>query len=557
MRPPVAALLAGAVCAVPPVATNSGAAPVAPRQTVCTITVNSPDEKNAFQRHLPAAGSRFVELVERGRPDWLASACQAQTRCDVLVISGHYDGGNEFFSDRLEGSEFLPVDELERVACSNTCPVLFALLKEVHLFGCNTLNASALSTATAEIVRGLVREGHSIRDTEQRLRALNAEHGQSSRDRMRLVFKDVPVIYGFSSVAPLGPVAALALDAYFRSRGSGEIGTGRSSPLLLGQFAAYAMTSTRGMTDLDPHAHVRHDICQFTDTRLTQAQRVDFVHELLQRDMSQMRVHLDRIQRLLSGLADSTTPAPELALALDRIAQDHHARDRFLAFARDADHPAVRARLLRLAQTLGWLNEDERLRETARMLGDVLARGPVGQAEVELACTLNQGGELDGLPGPDLAPVMPADSLSHAALRACLGDPAARERTVLGLVSAQTAEVEVARTYLRQRPITDTAELRRVSAAVADMPASETQVGALEALGRHHLADREILARLIRLYASTPSWRVQTAVAGILIRADLRSLGPAELAQTLRSRRRAAPPGENLIDALIRQLGRA
>ena len=86
----------------------------ADKKTVCTITVNSADEKEAFRRSLPPDKFQFVELVERGRPDWLASACQQRIRCDVLVISGHYDGGNEFFSEHVEASEFLPVDEMER-----------------------------------------------------------------------------------------------------------------------------------------------------------------------------------------------------------------------------------------------------------------------------------------------------------------------------------------------------------------------------------------------------------------------------------------------------------
>ncbi|HEX5863642.1 MAG TPA: hypothetical protein VF014_05185, partial [Casimicrobiaceae bacterium] len=86
-------------------------APVAhaDKKTVCTITVNSPDEKEMFRRYLPPDKYQFVELVERGRADWLASACSQGVRCDVLVISGHYDGGNEFFPDRLEANEFLPV----------------------------------------------------------------------------------------------------------------------------------------------------------------------------------------------------------------------------------------------------------------------------------------------------------------------------------------------------------------------------------------------------------------------------------------------------------------
>src|SRR5512143_344989 len=202
-------------------------------KTVCTITVNSPDEQATFQRYLPKDKFEFVELVERGRPDWLASACRRQIRCDVLVISGHYDGGNEFFSDRVDKSEYLPVDEMERVSCSESCPGLFSQLKEVYLFGCNTLNPGANNSASAEIERSLLRSGHSPADAGKLARALSSRHAESSRDRMRLVFVNVPAIYGFASVAPVGPAAASILGRYFQSAGTGEVGGGRASSRLL------------------------------------------------------------------------------------------------------------------------------------------------------------------------------------------------------------------------------------------------------------------------------------------------------------------------------------
>ena len=116
-------------------------------KTVCTITVNSPDEKETFQRHLPPGEYRFVELVERGRPDWLASACQQRVSCDALIISGHFDGGDEFYTDRLDASEYLSVEEMERASCSDSCPGVFSQLKEVYLFGCNTLKPEPRCTA--------------------------------------------------------------------------------------------------------------------------------------------------------------------------------------------------------------------------------------------------------------------------------------------------------------------------------------------------------------------------------------------------------------------------
>ena len=51
----------------------------------------------------------------------------------------------------------------------------------------------------------------------------------------------------------------------------------------------------------------------------------------------------------------------------------------------------------------------------------------------------------------------------------------------------------IAQAYLRHRPITDAAELRRIVAAIARMAPSDAQVRALESLGRHYVSDREIL----------------------------------------------------------------
>jgi hypothetical protein len=44
----------------------------------------------------------------------------------VLVISGHFDGGTEFYSDKFDARESLPVEEMERVACSDSCPGMFS-----------------------------------------------------------------------------------------------------------------------------------------------------------------------------------------------------------------------------------------------------------------------------------------------------------------------------------------------------------------------------------------------------------------------------------------------
>jgi hypothetical protein len=520
------------------------------KQTVCTITVNSPDEQEAFRRFLPESKYRFVDLVERGRPDWLASACRASVACDVLIISAHYDGGEFFFPDRLDTSEYLTVTELERASCSGSCPALFARLKEVYLFGCNTLNPTPQSGASAEIVRSLVRDGQSFTDAKRQLQSLRAAHGEASRDRMRQIFKDVPVIYGFSSTAPVGSVAGSSLTRYFRANGDREIATGRPSARLLDAFASFGMSVAPGITERDPHADARADMCQFADDRLSTATKLSFVHQILQRHIGEARLHLDRIQRLTAALSEAERRQPAVAQAIEDIGRDAGARARFLDYARDAEEPSVRLRLIDLARDVGWLSERERREEQAQMLRALLARDMVGVPEVDLACSLNKDHQLDGLFSASGLTAWLND-VPRAAMQACLGSAESRAPTLLGLISSSEADVRAAQAYLRHRPMNDPTELRRVAAAVAAMEPGGAQVHALEALARQQVSDREVL----QLFSRTPSWSVQAAIAGILIRADLRSLDTSQLARELIAHRKPAPASsDDMIDALIATL---
>ena len=526
----------------------------ADKKTVCTITVNSPDEKDIFRRYLPQDEFQFVELVERGRPDWLASACRAGVRCDVLLISGHFDGGTEFYTDRLDAREFLPVDEMERVACSDSCPGLFSHLKEVYLFGCKTLNAEAMRSASAEIGRSLVRAGYSPADAERLSRVLSERHGESNRDRMRHIFKDVPVIYGFSSKAPLGRTAGPILDRYFQSGAAGEVGSGRTSAKLLGLFAASSMTATAGMTDADPRAGFRGDACHFSDDRLSAAQKLAFVHELLRRDMAEVRMFLDQLERYSASLDQTERQTPPVAAALAEIAGDKAARERYLEFARDADEPAVRARMIELARGLGWLTPAEQRAELMQMFGERLARNAVGSAEVDLACSLNKDRGLQ----QDLHRLQPspaqADKVAHAAVLACLGSAAGHARVVRALTSHNDDDVQIAQIYLRHRPLADAKELRVVATGITRMNGSDAQVRALDTLASHRLSDRESLEELARLFPLAKSVNVQRAIAGILIRSDYQSLARPELARALRQHRLKSPDGQDMIDVLIRRL---
>jgi hypothetical protein len=534
-------------------ATLSFGASAAPK-TVCTVTINSSDEKDAFERHLPRGEYKFVELVQRGQPDWLESARRRGVTCDVLIISGHFDDGTEFYTDRFDDREFLTMHELQHASCSASGNGLFSQLKEVYLFGCNTLKSDPRYVASAEVARSLLRSGHSQSDADRISAMLSERYGQSNRDRLRHVFKDVPVLYGFSSKAPLGRTAGPLLDRYFQTAPAGEVASGRASATLLKLFGPSSMIAVSGLTDADPHASFRRDMCAFADELPTDAQKIAFMHEVLQRDVTEVRMFLDHLERYAASLGAAQRRVPEVAAALGAIEHDRLTRDRYLAFARDADEAAVQTRMMALARTLGWLSPAQEQAEFVHMLADRMARGSLGKNEVDLVCASQQDRD-PGLARQLLATgsARPGQA-AHSAVLACLGNPEAHERTVRALTSSRDEDVVIAQAYLRQRPLADVGELRAVTTGIAHMTAAGAQVRALETLARQRLADPQSLQEIASLFPQARSLEVQRAIAGILIRSDTNMLARADLARTLRQHRLKSPDGNDVIDMLIRLL---
>ena len=545
------AALAACVAASTPA--GAGVEPEA--KTVCTITVNSSDEKESLERHLPRDRYRILELVQHGRSDWLESACQRGVSCDALVISGHFDDGTEFYPGGVDRREFLTVHELQRASCSTSCSGLFAHLKEVYLFGCNTLNAQPRYLAAAEIRRSFVRAGHSQADAERLAELLSDHYGQSNRDRLRHVFKDVPVLYGFSSMAPLGRSAGPLLERYFQSAPPGEVASGVTSPTLLRLFGPSSMVAVSGLTDADPNASLRQEVCGFAADSRSDAQRASFLHEVLRRDVAEVRMFLDDLEYYVASITAAEPRHPDVAAALAAIEHDLEARGRYLEFARDADEASVQLRMMALAVKLGWLSPAGERDEFVRMIEDRMARGALGRNEVDLVCAAAEA-RGSGLAGRLVASgAAQPGNVAHAAVLACLGDAEAHEQTVRALTGARDEDAEIAQVYLRHRSLAGVGEVRALTSRIVRMGAGSAQLRALDTLATQRLSDPDSLREIAGLFVSARSLELQRAIADVLIRSDYRALASPEVAISLRQHRlRSADGGTDIIDVLLRLL---
>ena len=188
---------------------------------VCSITINSSDEIETFKKYLNPENFEFVELVplyKKSNPNnthWFSSACRNKEKykCDIVVISGHF--GGLFFGEKH--NYILPVDLMERQACSNSCQNLLSNAQEVFLFGCNTLASKNQNQRTPEEYLDVLLHYNMAPDLAETVVATRyLPFGLSFQDQMRFVFSNPSSsLYGFSALSPLGKDIRRPLANYF------------------------------------------------------------------------------------------------------------------------------------------------------------------------------------------------------------------------------------------------------------------------------------------------------------------------------------------------------
>ena len=186
---------------------------------VCSITINSSDEIEMFRKNLNPQDFNFVELVPLSDPSpsnnshWFNTACRRGHRCDILVISGHF--GGLFFGE--QHNYILPLDIMEKQACSDSCKGVLSHVKEVFLFGCNTLAGKLSDRRTPEEYLQVLLSHQMVRDlAETVVSARYLPLGLSFQEQMQMIFPAHTSIYGFPDVSPLGRNMRQPLNNYLQ-----------------------------------------------------------------------------------------------------------------------------------------------------------------------------------------------------------------------------------------------------------------------------------------------------------------------------------------------------
>ncbi len=468
----VGALLAAAMA----VATSAEAGPVDGRLQVCVISLNQPDEVDAFRSHLDPdrfaiVDVRAVALARRATPDtvtpsnWLLDACTPELTCDLLVISGEFAG--DFFG---QGPVSLRLQDLEEASCQDRCAGLFRHPQEVYLLACNTLATKAEDSRTPEAyLRVLLDHGFDRGAADRVVQLRYGPLGPSFRESLRRIFAGVPRLYGFSSVAPRAEYSAPMLASYLR-RTRGYAGTlagdGSTNTVLLDAFRGTAMTQTSGLMADEPAAAERAEICSLYDTGRPLRERLVTAYMMLAR--SDALRFVPPLRTVLSRNPPSEYgPAEQAVFA--KIQGLERTRATVVDLVRHLDISALQLELANFAALTGWIDPVEFHQLATAGVSQLLRQGAAGE-EVDIVCeitrheSLGQEFDADDIPtrlygdphGVRLISCLaPADArIAHYLLPALSSsDPVLRQWTAYALTQVPRDDLVMAELvpYLRDR----------------------------------------------------------------------------------------------------------
>lgn len=333
------------------------------KYTVCTMTMNSSNEREVFREQVrrdPAHFNPIVELTDFSGSDWFQAACRSGVRCDQLVISGHFTDGFGGTSDDDGVRRSLRLDDMERMGCQNTCDGILDHPYEVFLLGCNTLATKAADNRTPEVyLNTLVEDGVPRSRAELIVEARYGTMGESNRSRIQRAFRgQKKMLYGFDARGPSGATIEDMLRDYFslsslraglrRAENARTVATVHAMNTLLAEsleLTAFEQCEAGRDTDRDSK------ICALRNPQLSIDRRLAVIEEALQGD--DWFRYVPAINRFFrQNPPAQMTPAQKRTIA--SLASNDVIGRQARSLAQTAA-PAVRAEWNFFANTIGFL----------------------------------------------------------------------------------------------------------------------------------------------------------------------------------------------------------
>ena len=461
----------------------------AQRLKVCMVSLNEPNEMEAFRSTLDPRQFELVDIrgaatsaysPHRGAPgevgtSWLLDACRPETTCDLMIYSAEFAG--QFFG---KSGVSLSLQEMEEASCQARCAGLFQRPLEVFLLACNTLATKDEDERTPEeYLQVLLDHGFEHAAAERVVELRYGPLGPSFRESLRRIFAGVPRIYGFSSVAPRGEYTGPMLVRYLRATPDyatalrkSAYDTGRNQALL-STFKGTSLTQTVGLMPTEANAIDRTHICALYDETRPLAERLRTAYDLLARPDALRFVPTVEV---FLGRHPSEHYSPVERAVFTEIQHVSATRHDVLEIVRRLNVSALKLELAHFAVLVGWLDQDE-FHVMAAIAADQLLDQRLSAEVVDIMCAITKHESLRAdFDADDISPLVYGDP-QGLRLLSCLApsDPRVSPPVAAELRSTDPVQREWAAYTLTQLRPSDEAVLselvpylRDASPAVAD-----------------------------------------------------------------------------------------
>jgi hypothetical protein len=457
------------------------AMPALAKRTVCTITLNSDNEKKIFTSKYKKEGVDFKELTDyksdSNDKNWFDKACQSGVKCDALIISGHF--GGTFFGE--DTNLTLPLQTLERKACSKTCDGILSQPKEVYLFGCNTLADKGKDRRTPQQYREvLLNDGISEQYVDRIVAARYSPVGESFKSTMQKVFSGVPQIYGFDSIGPSGKTVSSFLKKYLNQvpNYSERLDNLEAQKVMneivkandiTQNFASEWNTAMKGTASAacSGAPNEERKECKLFDPNASQYEKMLTVESLL--NDADRKDHYLVVEEYLNGINMKNLSADEQEV-LNRIKSNSIAANELKSLTPKLNNVLeTKFPLVDLAGKVGWMSSDEVNKELENSMAAAMKGDGLTNTKVQAFCSIRNPPDMSKFN----APAAWYQNSNFLAVVGCWQGTTGKTSLPTGVVSQLSRQLD------SSDPDTAVEALGMVKSSVATDPALQKKVASL------------------------------------------------------------------------------